>query len=119
MLVNGNPSSAACCPIFYGDSTLKYPHSFPTRRSSDLELPLSNVTVSDAPGGPATASLKADGIHNVGDSNNDLLLDVGEARAYIATPVTPSGRKPDTATASSQALGTTVTATDTGCYKGE
>ncbi|VIO72263.1 hypothetical protein CI1B_39070 [Bradyrhizobium ivorense] len=50
------------------------------------DVPLSNIAVTDnQPGISPTAVLQADHVHNVGDANNNGLLDLGESWTFTAS----------------------------------
>ncbi|MCA6122762.1 hypothetical protein J6500_12770 [Bradyrhizobium sp. WSM 1704] len=80
------------------------------------DVALSNIAVTDNQLGVSPAAvLQADHIHNVGDTNNDGLLDVGESWIFTASGTTILGDYTNTGTATGQFTDTalhTATATD-------
>jgi hypothetical protein len=88
------------------------------------DVALSDISVTDnQPGVSPTGVLQGDHIHNVGDSNDNGLLDVGESWIYTASGTTILGNYSNTGTASGSFTDTalhtaTPTATDDSSYIG-
>jgi hypothetical protein len=95
------------------------------------DLPLSNVVVSDDNGTPLnlgddfhpTAVLGVDAVHNIGDVNNDNILDLTETWQYTASGTAGAGEYLNVATVSGDATddsqnSTTVNGNESDCYYG-
>ena len=90
-----------------------------------------DITVTDDNGTPGNtgddfspdAVLGADNVHNIGDTNNDGILDLTETWQYTATGTVIAGEYENTATVSVDFTddsdnSTTVTASESDCYTG-
>lgn len=79
---------------------------------------LSNVIVTDNQSVVVSAVLGADANHNIGDVNNNGLLDVGEVWKFTGSGKAVIGDYSNTGSVSASANGTTVTDTDDSSYFG-
>lgn len=79
---------------------------------------LSNVLVTDDQGVSVTGVPGADNVHNIGDINNNNLLDVGEVWTFTGSGTSIKDGYSNIGSVSASANGTTVTDTDGSSYFG-
>jgi uncharacterized repeat protein (TIGR01451 family) len=84
--------------------------TFFEKNDGDVALTSPGVTTDDANCVNATSTLKTGDTHNVGDANNDGILDIGEEWTFTCTTsFTTAGTKTVTATGHGSVLGVDVT----------
>src|SRR5207247_2325158 len=110
-LVNGQADTEGNGPVVLAGSTVTYTYNV----SNTGNVPLSNIQVSDVPtpdSGSPTPVLS--GGFNVGDINQDNILDLTETWTYTATSTAQVGQHDNLATASGDSQGMTVSDDDPG-----
>src|SRR5919201_954205 len=90
-----NPTSGATVTTVHSGDPVKYVYA----EQNDGKDPLSNVSVSDDSCTPVSATLKADNVHNVGDANDNGILDPNETWSFSCTVASLTANTTNTATA--------------------
>jgi hypothetical protein len=82
------------------------------KETNDGSDPISNVSVTDDKCSPVNPTLGSDGVHNVGDTNNNNILDPGETWTFTCTmALTATTTNTATATGQDTLSGATLTET--------
>src|SRR5439155_16717892 len=76
-----NPTTGATVTTVHSGDSVKYVYT----DENDGKDPLTNVSVSDDSCSTVTPTLKADAVHNIGDANNNSILDPGETWTFSCT----------------------------------
>jgi hypothetical protein len=99
--------------VHIGDTvTYTYTEANGTTGGDLADRAISGVSVSDDKCSPVSPTLKADAVHNIGDTNNDNKLDASETWTFTCTSgaLNSAGTVTNTAIATgTDAIGTTVT----------